>query len=57
MSPVKEVEVLLVEDDPGDVELIREGLKDSKTTINLNIVDDGIKAMISEEGTSLCRHR
>jgi two-component system response regulator len=45
MSPVKEVEVLLVEDDPGDVELIREGLKGSNTTINLNIVDDGIKAM------------
>lgn len=45
MSPIKSVQVLLVEDDPADVELTREGLKDSKMMINLNVVDDGIKAM------------
>lgn len=45
MSPMKSVQVLLVEDDPADVELTREGLKDSKMLISLNIVDDGLKAM------------
>ena len=45
MSPVKAVQVLLVEDDPADVELTREGLKDSKMHININVVDDGVKAM------------
>ncbi len=45
MDPRKEVEVLLVEDDPGDVELTTEGLKDSKMLVNLHVVDDGIKAM------------
>lgn len=45
MTPVKSVHILLVEDDPADVELTREGLKDSKMLVNLNVVDDGIKAM------------
>lgn len=45
MSPIKSVQVLLVEDDPADVELTREGLKDSKMMISLNVVDDGVKAM------------
>ena len=41
----KEVEILLVEDDPGDVELTREGLLDAKMSVKLNVVDDGVKAM------------
>jgi two-component system response regulator len=41
----KEVNILLVEDDPGDVELTKEGLKDSKMFITLEVVDDGVKAM------------
>ncbi len=45
MSPVKSVQVLLVEDDPADVELTREGLKDSKMHLELSVVDDGVKAM------------
>ena len=45
MTPMKDVEVLLVEDDPGDVELIREGLNGAKIYINLHVIDDGIKAM------------
>jgi two-component system response regulator len=45
MTPVKTVEVLFVEDDPADVELTREGLKDAKMMVNLNVVDDGVKAM------------
>ena len=45
MSPIRSVDVLLVEDDPADVELTREGLKDSKMLVHLDTVDDGIKAM------------
>jgi len=45
MDPKKEFEVLLVEDDTGDVELTKEALKDSKMLINLHVVDDGVKAM------------
>lgn len=39
------VEVLLVEDDPGDVELTRETLEQNKVIVNLNVVDNGVKAM------------
>ncbi|PKM76347.1 MAG: response regulator [Firmicutes bacterium HGW-Firmicutes-15] len=40
-----EFRILLVEDDPGDAELIREGLRDAKILIDLQAVDDGIKAL------------
>lgn len=39
------IEVLLVEDNPGDAELIRIALEDSKVSINLNVVEDGVEAM------------
>lgn len=39
------VDVLLVEDDPGDVELTREALKEGKIIVNLNVVEDGAKAL------------
>lgn len=39
------VEILLVEDNPGDVRLTREALKESKIRNNLNIVRDGVEAM------------
>lgn len=39
------IEVLLVEDNPGDAELTRIALQDSKISINLNIVEDGVEAM------------
>ena len=39
------IEVLLVEDSPGDVRLTREALKDAKMHINLNVVRDGTEAM------------
>lgn len=41
----KPVKVLLVEDDPSDVELTIETLKDSKLVINLNVVKDGAEAL------------
>jgi CheY-like chemotaxis protein len=39
------LEVLLVEDSPGDVRLTKEALKDAKVHINLRVVRDGIDAM------------
>lgn len=49
----KPVEVLLVEDDPGDVDLTKEALREGKITINLQVVDDGVKAMayLHQEGS------
>jgi len=39
------IEVLLVEDDPGDVELTQESLLDSKLKINQTVVNDGVEAL------------
>jgi chemotaxis family two-component system response regulator Rcp1 len=39
------VDILLVEDNAGDVRLAREGLKEGKLLNNLHVVDDGVKAM------------
>jgi chemotaxis family two-component system response regulator Rcp1 len=39
------IEVLLVEDSPGDVRLTREALKDAKMHISLHVAADGIEAM------------
>jgi CheY-like chemotaxis protein len=39
------IEVLLVEDSPGDVRLTREAFKDAKVHINLHVVPDGTEAM------------
>jgi CheY-like chemotaxis protein len=36
---------LLIEDDPGDIELTRESLQTSPLNVRLSVVDDGIKAM------------
>lgn len=42
---IRPAEILLVEDNLGDVRLIEEALKDSKLLNNLNIVSDGVYAM------------
>jgi two-component system response regulator len=39
------IEILLVEDSPGDVRLTREAFKDAKVHINLNVASDGADAM------------
>ena len=39
------LEVLLVEDSPGDVRLTREAFKDAKVHINLHVASDGVEAM------------
>jgi chemotaxis family two-component system response regulator Rcp1 len=38
-------EILLVEDNPGDVELTREGLAAAKVNNNLSVVMDGVEAL------------
>ncbi|MBW4565298.1 MAG: response regulator [Mojavia pulchra JT2-VF2] len=45
LSEVKPIEVLLVEDNPGDALLTRIALEDSKISVNLNVVEDGVEAM------------
>ena len=47
------IEILLVEDNPGDVELTREALLDSKMHMNLSVVSDGVEALafLRREGT------
>jgi chemotaxis family two-component system response regulator Rcp1 len=42
---VKPIEILLVEDNPGDADLAREALDGSKFNNDLHVVDDGEKAM------------
>ena len=40
------IEVLLVEDSPGDVRLTQEAFKDAKVHINLHVASDGAKAVM-----------
>jgi two-component system response regulator len=42
---VKPINILLVEDNPGDADLAREALDNSKLNNALHVVDDGEKAM------------
>lgn len=44
MENLKIVEILLVEDNPGDARLTQEALKDGKVKNNLHIVYDGLEA-------------
>jgi chemotaxis family two-component system response regulator Rcp1 len=46
------VDILLVEDNPGDVRLTLEALRDSKMSNNMNVVEDGAEAMafLRQEG-------
>jgi two-component system, chemotaxis family, response regulator Rcp1 len=45
MRPNSIVEILLVEDNPGDVRLTREALAEGKVRNNLSVVHDGIEAL------------
>ncbi|MCX5684417.1 MAG: response regulator [Planctomycetota bacterium] len=44
-SDTKPVEILLVEDSPGDVRLTMEALKEAKVLNNLSVAGDGVEAM------------
>ena len=39
------IEILLVDDNPGDVDLAREALSDGKIVNNLSVAQDGIEAL------------
>ena len=39
------IEILLVEDNPGDVRLVREVFKDAKVANNIHVAEDGVEAM------------
>lgn len=39
------VEILMVEDNPGDIRLTMEAVKDAKISNNINVVNDGVEAM------------
>jgi two-component system, chemotaxis family, response regulator Rcp1 len=39
------IEVLLVEDSPGDVRLTQEAFRDANTSIHLHVATDGVEAM------------
>jgi CheY-like chemotaxis protein len=43
--PAEPIEILLVEDDPGDVLMTQEALAESKVANNLHVVSDGEAAM------------
>jgi len=46
------MEVLLVEDSPGDVRLTREAFRDANVSIHLHVASDGVEAMafLKQEG-------
>jgi CheY-like chemotaxis protein len=45
MTSQDAIDVLLVEDDPGDVRLIREAFAENKVANRLSVVSDGVEAM------------
>ena len=45
MSELSPIEILLVEDSPGDVRLTREALRDAKVSNNLHVARDGVEAL------------
>ena len=47
---IEPIEVLLVEDDPADVELTQETLQQNKLLLNVNTVGDGVEAMMYLRG-------
>ncbi len=42
---IRPIEILLVDDNPGDIRLTQEALKESKVLNNLHIVEDGMEAL------------
>ena len=42
---IRPVEILLVDDNPGDIRLTQEALKDGKVLNNLHVAEDGLEAL------------
>jgi chemotaxis family two-component system response regulator Rcp1 len=51
--PGRSIELLLVEDNPGDVRLTREALRENNSVNNLSVAPDGLEAMafLRRQGT------
>jgi CheY-like chemotaxis protein len=51
-NDLRPIEILLVEDNPGDVRLIKEALKEAKILNNFSVVEDGVEAVayLHQEG-------
>jgi two-component system, chemotaxis family, response regulator Rcp1 len=45
VNAIKPIDILLVEDSPGDVRLTKEALKDAKVLNNLYVARDGVEAI------------
>lgn len=45
IDSIRPIEILLVEDNPADVRLTREALKEDKLLTSLSVVADGVEAM------------
>lgn len=45
MGTIQPFEILMIEDNPGDVRLTQEALKEGKVYHNLRVVEDGVKAL------------
>ncbi|MEH2046924.1 response regulator [Nostoc sp.] len=45
LTAIMPIQILLVEDNPGDAQLTRIALEESKISIHLNVVEDGVEAM------------
>lgn len=45
MQRGRPIEILMVEDNPGDVRLTQEALKDAKVSNTLRVVEDGVAAL------------
>ena len=59
MEKFKMIDILLVEDNPGDVRLTREVLKDGKINNTLNVVMDGEEALdyLHKRGSHTAAHK
>jgi len=59
MTNNKQVEILLVEDNPGDVRLTMEALKEGKLLNHVSVAEDGVEALalLHQEGKYAGRPR
>lgn len=59
MAPASAIEILLVEDNPGDILLTQEALKEAKVMNHLHVVNDGEKGdeiFKKRSGVQRCHH-
>ncbi len=44
-NKMRQVEILLIEDNPGDIRLTKEAFKEGKIINNLHVVEEGVEAL------------